>query len=50
MSSVDLPMPFGAMIPIRSPAAMLTLTSSSTAWLPKDTLTRVAVSLDIKPP
>src|ERR1700729_3399933 len=47
LSSVDLPTPFGAMIPVRSPAPMLRLTPSSTTRLPKDTLTLVAVSLDI---
>ncbi|MGH3304414.1 MAG: hypothetical protein ACRDOK_22585 [Streptosporangiaceae bacterium] len=35
-------------MPIRSPAPMLTLTSSSTTRLPKDTLTLDAVNLDIK--
>ena len=50
LSSVDLPTPFGATIPMRSPAPMLRLTPSSTTRLPKETLTLAAVSLDIETP
>src|SRR5271165_3514260 len=47
LSRVDLPTPFGAMIPMRSAEPMLRLTPSSTTRLPTDMLTLTAASLDI---